>query len=95
MSLPVGEGDYHFISEMVGHGEATVCLIIKEVCEALVDFMRDPAVQKHFPKSVEEFEDAIVNMNTEWQFPYAFNAIDGSHLPIKCPPGGALAMKDY
>ena len=34
-------------------------------------------------------------MDTEWQFPYAFSAIDGSHLPIKCPPGGGEAMKQY
>ena len=31
----------------------------------------------------------------EWQFPYAFAAVDGSHLPIKCPNGGAQAMKQY
>ena len=31
----------------------------------------------------------------EWQFPYAFPAIDCSHLPIKCLNGGAQAMKQY
>ena len=31
----------------------------------------------------------------EWQFHYAFAAVDGSHLPIKCPNGGAQAMKQY
>ena len=34
-------------------------------------------------------------MNSEWQFCYAFSAIDGSHVPIKCPPGGAESMKQY
>ena len=34
-------------------------------------------------------------MDSEWQFPYAFCAIDGSHLPIKCPHGGAEMMKQY
>ena len=28
-------------------------------------------------------------------FPYAFAAIDGSHLPIKCPSGRQEAMKQY
>ena len=27
--------------------------------------------------------------------PQAFCAIDGSHIPIKCPSSGAEAMKDY
>ena len=34
-------------------------------------------------------------MNAEWQFPFAFSAIDDSHLPIKCPAGGPEAMKSY
>ena len=32
-------------------------------------------------------------MDAEWQFPYDFAAIDGNHLPIKCPSGGQEAMK--
>ena len=28
-------------------------------------------------------------------FSYSFAAVDGSHLPIKCPNGGAQAMKQY
>jgi len=31
----------------------------------------------------------------EWQFANAFAAVDGSHLPIKCPNGGAQSMKQY
>ena len=31
----------------------------------------------------------------EWQFPVAFAAIDGYHLPIKCPSGGAESAKEY
>ena len=34
-------------------------------------------------------------MESEWQFPFAFSAIDGSHLPMKCPPGGPEIMKQY
>ena len=32
-------------------------------------------------------------MESEWQLEYAFSIIDGSHLPMKYPPGGARAMK--
>ena len=34
-------------------------------------------------------------MDIEWQFPFAFSAIDGSHLPIKCPDGGMESKKQY
>ncbi len=29
------------------------------------------------------------------QFPYSWGAVDGCHIPIKCPPGGAEACKEY
>ena len=34
-------------------------------------------------------------MEQLWQFSYAFAAIDGCHLPIKCPPGGRESNKEY
>ena len=37
----------------------------------------------------------MIDMESEWQFPFVFSAIDGSHLPIKCPKGGSEAMKQY
>ena len=34
-------------------------------------------------------------VDSEWQFPVASSAIDGSHLPMKCPPGCPKEMKQY
>ena len=34
-------------------------------------------------------------MNVQWQFSCAFAAVDGCHLSIKCPSGGAEAGKEY
>ena len=34
-------------------------------------------------------------LNSEWQFPFAFSAIDGSHKYMKWPLGGPKAMKQY
>ena len=34
-------------------------------------------------------------MNDRWQFPFCWAAIDDSHIPIKCPPGGAASCKEY
>ena len=41
------------------------------------------------------FGIAWENLAKKWQLPYTFAAVDGSHLPIKCPQGGAQAMKQY
>ncbi|XP_068670071.1 uncharacterized protein [Montipora foliosa] len=30
-----------------------------------------------------------------WQFPCCWAAIDGCHIPMKCPPGGLEACKEY
>ena len=34
-------------------------------------------------------------MDSEWQFPFTFAAINGSHFPMKCPPGDSDATKQY
>ena len=30
-----------------------------------------------------------------WQFPFSWAAVDGCHIPIKCPPGGLESCKEY
>ena len=30
-----------------------------------------------------------------WQFRFCFGAVDGCHIPIKCPAGGLEANKEY
>ena len=40
---------------------------------------------KIFSEKLEEFKTAMLDMESEWKFPFEFSAIDGSHLPIKCP----------
>ena len=34
-------------------------------------------------------------MDCKWKFPFAFSAIDGPHLSIKCPAGPGEVMKQY
>ena len=82
----LGRGDYLYtIAEMVGLAESTVCQIVVEVCKAIVEELWSEAVGRHFPKSDEDFKEKLLDMDAEWQFPYAFSSIDGSHLPIKYP----------
>ena len=34
-------------------------------------------------------------MEELWQFPCCWAAVDGCHIPIKCPPGGPESCKEY
>ena len=34
-------------------------------------------------------------MEEMWQFPCCLSAIDGCHIPLKCPPGGLESCKEY
>ena len=93
--LRLGRGDYHTILELTGLGTATDCNITLEVSQALVKWLWDKTVAINFPKTELEFKEKMALMDEEWQFPYAFGAVDGCHLPIKCPPGGSEAAKEY
>ena len=47
------------------------------------------------PDSTEAFKEKILDMEELWQFPCCWAAIDGCHIPIKCPPGGLEACEEY
>ena len=92
----LGKGDYIYtISELAGIGESTVCGIIIEVCQLMVENFWQEHVAKFWPDSEEKLQELMEVMDSEWQFTSAYGAIDGSHIPIHCPPGGAEAAKEY
>ena len=74
------------IGEMVGLAESTVCQIVLEVCTVIIEELLSETVEIHFPKANDEFKGKLLDMDTEWQFPYAFAAIDS---------GKQEAMKQY
>lgn len=37
----------------------------------------------------------MVEMEIRWQFPCCLRAINGCHVPIKCPAGGRESNKEY
>ena len=80
---------------MTGIAESTVIKVVVEVCQVIVVNKWHESVEKYFAKSEEEFLEKMREMESEWQFEYALSAIDGSHLPAKCPPVGAQAIKQY
>ena len=84
----LGIGDYLYtISEMSGLGVSTVSSICQEVCQVLVDHLWNETVSTHMPQTEKEFKQKILDMEEFWQFPWCWKAIDGSHIPMKCPPG--------
>ena len=88
--------DYLYtVTEMTGLEGSTVCKIVMEVCNAIIENLWTDAGDKHFPKSVDDSSHKLQEMECEWQYKYAFAAIDGSHYPIKCLAGGAESMKQY
>ena len=92
----LGRGDYLYtIAELFGRGLATVHCIVQEVCEAIIKNLWNKSVKAHFPKNEGEFTDAMVKMEAMWQFPCCWGAVDGCHIPIRCPPGGPKACKEY
>lgn len=53
----LGRGDYLYaIAEMSGLGVSTVCSIVHEVCQVLVDHLWDESVLSHMPKTREDFK---------------------------------------
>ena len=92
----LARGDYYYtLAEMTGLGVSSVCTICSEVTRAIVENMWEDCVNKHLPKTPEEFKTKIVDMEELWQFPYCWSAVDGCHIPIKCPPGGLESCKEY
>ena len=73
---------------MTGVGESTVICIVNEVSQAIVENLWTKFVSNLFPKNQGDFSNVMEEMDSEWQFPFAFSAIDRSHFPMKCPPGG-------
>ena len=45
---------------MVGLAESTVCQIVVEVCKAIVEELWSEAVDRHFPKSDEDFKEKLL-----------------------------------
>ena len=92
----LGRGYYFYtIAEMTGLGVSTVCTIVREVLQAIIDCIWDERISKHMPRSEAEFKKKIMEMDELWQFPYCWAGIDGCHIPMKCPPGGLQSSKEY
>ena len=72
----LGRRDCNYtIGEMTGYAESTVSCLIKEVCQAIVEILWEESVTKLFPKPEKDFRQALIDMESEWQFKFTFAAI--------------------
>lgn len=71
----------------------TICGIVREVCEAIVsvyseDVLLTPTEPKQWKAIADQFE-------AKWQFPHTLGALDGKHVPIRCPKNGGSLYYNY
>ena len=92
----LARGDYlHTIGELIGLGTSTVCEIVREVSRIIVNRLWERFVTNNFPTKSEKLEEVMDSFEEKWQYPSCFGAVDGCHLPIKCPRGGQESAKEY
>ena len=65
-----------------------------EVSNAVINNLWKDSVESLFPADVQAMIEKILDMEQERQFSNAVTALDGCHVPIKCPPGGPQAQKE-
>ena len=74
--------DFRTIGHLFGVAKSTVCIIVKDVCHAIVQLL--------LPKYIKwPVGDALVEVvqgfERKWGFPQCGGAIDGTHIPIISP----------
>ena len=74
--------EYRTIGHLFGVARCTVCVIVKEVCEAIVCVLQPQYIQ--FPTG-EMLTRTVQGFEQIWKVPQCVGAIDGSHIPILAP----------
>ena len=59
---------------MTGYAESTVSCLIT-ICQAIIEILWEESVTKLFPKREEDFRQALIDMESEWQLKFTFSAI--------------------
>ena len=92
----LARGDYlHTVAELTWLGTSTVCQIVKVVSFPIVHRLWQKFAGKNFPDNLEKDRDVMKSSESNWQYPWYVGALDGCHIPIKCPKGGQESAKEY
>ena len=73
--------DYRTISHLFGLSQASVCLIRREVCCAIVKELLPKYIKVPFGSKLT----SVLNGFAKRGFPHCGGAIDGTHIPIEAP----------
>ena len=74
---------YRTIANLFAIGKSTVCEIVVQVCNAIVQFLLPRYIR--LPQSAQEIRERIDESRDRAGFPQVVAGVDGCHIPIKAP----------
>lgn len=77
--------DYRTIGHLFGVSKTAVCLIVKEVCSAIVEVLLPRYIKVPTGDSLKE---VIHGFKHKWGFPQCAGAVDGTHISI-------MSLRDF
>ena len=75
--------EYRTVAHLFGISVASVCLIVRNVCKAIVKVLMPKYIR--LPKTEDELVNIVAGFQDTWGFPNCMGALDGSHIPISTP----------
>ena len=74
--------EFRTIGHLFGISRSTACVIVQEVCRAIVDVLMPKHIKK--PKG-SQLKEMVEVFEMKWGVPQCIGAVDGSHIPIITP----------
>ena len=75
--------EYRTVAHVFGVSRASVCLILRDVCKAILKLLMPRYVQ--LPKNKDQLSDIVTGFKKSWGFPLCGGAVDGSHIVVSVP----------
>ena len=72
-------GDYRSIGHLFGVAKGTVCVMVNEVCHAVVKVLFNKYIKLPTGSLLKE---TVLGFESKFGFPQCAGAIDGTHIPI-------------
>ena len=71
----------------------TISLMIKDVCEAIIEEYADEVIEA--PTTEQEWRRTTDKFSRRWQFHHCLGALDGKHIAIQCPRKAGSEFYNY
>ena len=72
---------------------STINKFVPEVCDAIIRAYRDEVMA--CPTNPEDWLEVESVFHQRWNIPHALGAMDGKHIPIRCPRQGGSLYHNY